>query len=198
MGEKLKLLVLEKKDAFSRIVRFMTKADITLNADEEVILDRWVYCDVQLRQGVKTQDEIVQDLCKQFSISKFTAINDINHTQRLFERARQASKKYLGHIHLDRINQDISRLRDKVYKDDRKPNDDELQTLAKLYDTYTKALLALPDEQIADKQPPPLFIFNLAPGQQLGELPSADEAMKAADDIINMQENGDGVFTIEK
>lgn len=203
---KMSVAVPEKKDAFSRIVRFMTKADITLQSDEELILDRWIYCDVLLRQGVKLHDEIVQDLCATFSISKFTALNDINQTQRLFERARQASKKYLGHLHIERINQDITRLRSvyfSTYTDkegnqrETFPDEKEAAALAKFYDTYTKALEALPDEEVADKQPPPLFIFNLAPGQSVGELPEIEDAMAEADRIINMQENPDGVFEAE-
>lgn len=197
--------VVEKKDAFSRILRFLTLSDVTLNGAEEKILDRWIYCDAMMRQGVKTREEMVDDIKEKWGVSRFTAENDINQTQRLFERSRKASKKYLGHIHLERINQDIQRFRAVIfgtYEDEkgkmqqRCPCEKELTALSRMEDSYTKALDALPDEDVADKQPPPIFNFNMAPGQQLEGVLSPEEAIKAADTIL-MKENGEGVYEMD-
>lgn len=187
-SEKLVVSVPEKKDAFSRILRFMGKSDITLSAQEEVILDRWVYCDVLLRGRIMTHDEVVQKMVDTWSISRFTALNDINQTQRLFERARQVSKKYLLHHHIEQIGLTIQKAAG---------NSEQMELMPKLFDSYTKAIAALPDDHVADKQPPPMFVFNLPAGQQMDAPLSAEEAMKAADELL-MKENSDGVFEVEQ
>jgi hypothetical protein len=204
----LSIALPEKQDAFSRILRFMTKSDISLNSLEEIILDRWVYCDVLLRDGRKTHEEIIEDMRSKWQVSKFTAMNDINQTQRLFERSRQVSKKYLGHIHLERINQDLQKVRASLFEKylDKKsgkekesvPNTFEIQALAKLYDAYTKALQALPDELVSEKQPPPMFVFNVAPGQSLPTPMDPADALAEADRIINMEQNPDGSFEMKE
>lgn len=188
MGKKdLSVLVPEKQDAFSRILRFMTKADVTLTAVEEVILDRWVYCDVLLRSRVRSTDEIIEAIVAKWGVSKYTAINDVNATQKLFAKSRQISKKYLLHHHIEEIGLLIQKagMKEKY-----------MDLMPRLFDSYTKAIEALPDEEVADKQPPPQFIFNLAPGQQLGATLPVDEAMKQADEIL-MKENENGIFEPE-
>lgn len=186
MSKKLAVAVPEKKDAFSRIVRFMDKADITLSADEENIMQRWFYCGALIRQKLMNHEEMVEDLCKKFSISKFTAISDINQTHKLNGRIIQINKKFLLHLHLERIDKVIQSNLSKT---------DALEILPKLFDSYTKAIQAIPEDTTADKQPPPQFIFNLAPGQTIDGVMPAEEALKAADEIL-MKENGDGVYEI--
>lgn len=178
------ILVPEKKDAFTRILRFMTKADITLAADEERILDRWIFVDVLLRLRTKLHEEIVEEVVKRWGVSKFTAINDINFTQRLFERSRQMSKKYLLHQHIEHIGQLIAGTK--------KPD-------PRLLDSYTKAIMAIPEEVVGEKQPPPVFIFNVAPGQTLDGVMDKDEALAAADAMIQDMEAGeDGIYRINE
>lgn len=205
MGNKLNVTVPEKGDAFSRIMRFMTKADITLNVQEEVILDRWVYCDVLMRQGIKGHDEIVEDLKVKFNVSKYTAERDISCTQSLFARSRQVVKKYLAHIHEENARQDLQRVRQQLFykigKDgqlvERKLDATEIMALAKMNDSYTKALMSLPEEEMADILPPPKFFFQLAPDQKIELALTYDDAIKEADAIIDMEENESGVFEIK-
>lgn len=184
----LSVLVPEKQDAFSRILRFMTKSDITLNANEEAILDRWCYCDVLMRSRKKTTDEIVADMVKRWDVSKFTAINDINATQKLFAKSRDVNKKYLLHHHIEQIGLSIQKAGLK---------DTNLELMPKLFDSYTKAIQALPDDETADKLPPPIMNFFIAPGQQLSGVPTIEDAIAQADEIL-MQANVDGVYEIKK
>lgn len=172
-----------KANAFNRILRFMTKADITLTASEEGILHRWIYCDTLQRQRQKTHDEIVEEMQTKWCISRFTAENDMVATQRLFARSRAVSKEYLLHTHIENIGLLIQK---------KGPNVDP-----KLLDSYTKAVMALPEAETADKMPPPQFIFNLAPGQEITQPLQLEDALNEAAEIIDMEENADGVFEAE-
>lgn len=198
---KLPVVPAEKKDAFTRILQFLTKADITLNPDEEIILDRWIYCDAQLRGRKMGQDEIIEAIKQKWGVSKYTAMNDINQCMRLFERSRQVSKKYLLHHHIEEIGKVIAAVSGgvKVFNPITKTESDfiDYALLPRLFDSYTKAIEALPDDQVSDPKHPPIFKFILAGGGQINPGISAEEAMKMADTIL-MQENTDGVFSIEE
>jgi hypothetical protein len=104
-----------KKDAKSRIVRFLTKTDITLNSEEEKILARWEKADFLMRQGMAYAD-IILKLTGDFQISKFTADNDISSAQEVFARSRKLNKRYLAHLHLEDIMQDLKLIRKKLFQ----------------------------------------------------------------------------------
>lgn len=169
----------EKNDAFTKILRFMTDADIVLSAEEEKILDRWIYCDVLLRQRKFKEEDIIDKIKDKFSVSKFTARNDIYKAQALFEGARKVSKTYLLHHHIEDIALHIERIKfDKSLS----------HLLPKLYDSYTKAVLALPDETNKNVLPPPVFMFNVVQGQEIKKPMSFEEARAAAQKKLNRSE----------
>jgi hypothetical protein len=207
MGKKdLSVLVPEKHDAFTRIVRWYSKSDITLLAQEEAILNRWIYCDALMREGSKAYEEMVADVEAKFAVSKFTARKDIDSAMQLFARVRNISKKYLLHIHAENINSDLQKIRKRLFThtdkktgktEEQIPDDKNISALAKLNDSYTKAIVALPDEQNEDPLPPPKFIFQLAPGQTIEVGMSYDDAAKFADNIVDLEENAEGVYTTE-
>jgi transcriptional regulator with XRE-family HTH domain len=154
-----------KKDAKSRIVRFLTKTDITLNSEEEKILARWEKADFLMRQGMAYAD-IILKLTGDFQISKFTADNDISSAQEVFARSRKLNKRYLAHLHLEDIMQDLKLIRKKLFKlengEQTIPDEKEMMALAKLHDSYTRQLNAIPDDiQHSDVQKP-VIIFELA------------------------------------
>jgi hypothetical protein len=154
-----------KKDAKSRIVRFLTKTDITLNSEEEKILARWEKADFLMRQGMAYTD-IILKLTGDFQISKFTADNDISSAQEVFARSRKLNKRYLAHLHLEDIMQDLKLIRKKLFQISEGqqciPDEKEMMALAKLHDSYTRQLNAIPDDiQHSDVQKP-VIIFELA------------------------------------
>lgn len=190
-----------KREAFVAIRRFMCDGDITLRQDEEEILNRWIYADALLRAKEKDEDAMIRDIADKFGISPTTARTDIANAQRLFADARKLNKKYLIHLHLQRIDEDIQKIRKRLFKAntidgkeiDSVPDAKETASLAKLFETYTYTLNSIPDETILDKTPPPVFQFILAPGQIIEKPMDADEAMRKADEIL-MKEREDGVY----
>jgi hypothetical protein len=190
-----------KREAFTAILRFMTKEDVQLTVDEEKILTRWIFCDALLRNK-KSEDNIIQDIADNFSVSVFTARNDIYYTQQLFAKSRQLIKKYLIHQHLERIDKDLEAVRKRMFEPvmdgegNPKPlfiDAKELSALAKLHEVYTYTLNSIPEETVKDKMPPPIFQFTLPPNQVIQQPLTIEDAMKRADDII-MKENSEGIF----
>lgn len=165
----------EKATAFNNILRFMTDADIVLSAKEEVILDRWIYCDTMLRSRKWLDDDIIDKVVAKFSVSKFTARNDIYQAQSLFGSCRKYSKRYLLYNHAQDIAMQIERI---------KYDKSLAHLLPKLNDSYTKALNALPDEIKKSTLPPPVFKFMVVKGQHLPAGMDYDAAMAMADQLI--------------
>lgn len=181
-----------KMDAFTRISQFMTGKPVTLNADEETILNRWIYTDQVMRANRMTTDEVCTDLESKFHIHKSTALGDIRNAQKLFALSRSINKQYVGHLHLERINKDIEDLRERLFwqpgpvdgvKVSRVPDGKEMMALARLHEAYNHALQALPSEQKADKMPPPIFNFNLV-GGDIPTTMTLDEAIDQADKLL--------------
>lgn len=165
----------DKNDAFSRILRFMTDADIVLSSQEEIILNRWIYCDTQIRLRKFTEDQIISDIVEKYAVSKFTARNDYYQTQSLFEATRKVSKKYLLIHHAERIALQIQKAED----------DKNYDILPKLNDSYTKAMAAIPDNLNKETTPPPILFFNVVNGQEIQKPMSIDEARAAAKRKLN-------------
>jgi len=190
----------KKREAFTAILRFMTKEDVSLTIEEEKILGRWIFCDALLRQKLYNEDTIIEKLIEAYTISKFTARNDINYTQRLFSKSRSLIKKYLIHLHLERIDSDIQNARQRIFTTDidektgkvvfNSADPKELIALAKLHEVYTYTLNSIPEEQDKDIMPPPIFQFILAPGQVINRAMELEEALKKADIIIMKEANG--------
>lgn len=186
----------KKRDAFTAILRFLTSEDIDLLVDEQSILNRWIYCDALLREKKKNEAEIITEICQQFKVSIFTARNDIGYTQQLFAKSRKIVKKYLIDHHLKRMDEDLEKMRTKIFRENYSPDAKEYAALAKMHETYTYTLNSVPEDSDNKVQPPPIFQFILAPGQVINKPMELDDAMKAADAIINMKEEG-GVYVAE-
>lgn len=193
-------LLPKKRDAFKAILRFLTDADVKLRVEEESILKRWEHCDLLLRAKSKTEQQIIDDIAERFSVSVYTARNDIYHTQNLFAKSRQINKKYLIHHHLERIDRDIQLIRSQIFSkgNDGKisiPDPKQQAALAKLYETYTYTLNCVPEDSLEDRQPPPIFNFLLAPGQLIEAPMQLDDALAKADAIL-LKKNKAGVYSM--
>jgi len=205
MMDKRPALLPKKREAFIAIKRFMMDGDVTLRDEEEKILNRWIFTDALLKAKDLDEEGMIAKIVEQFTVSPFTARNDIYYTQRLFADSRKIVKKYLIHHHLDRIDQDIQRLRKLLFNNKKKVGEDvydyvpdakELAALAKLHETYTYTLNSMPEDAQLDKQPPPVFQFILAPGQVIDKPMMLEDAKKQATDII-MKQNPDGTYEAE-
>lgn len=169
----------DKNDAYTRILRFATKADIVLTAADELIFDRWTYCNTLIKSRRFSDDDIIDKVREKFGVSKFTARNDISQTQKLFGAAMTFSKKYLLYHHAQDIGQTIER-----YKFDKSL----VHLLPKLMDSYTKALSAIPEDKTEDPLPPPVFNFNIVQGQNIEGTMPFDDAMAQARALIQEDE----------
>lgn len=197
-------LLPKKRDAFVAIKRFMCDGGVTLKVEEESILNRWIFCDALLRAKDDDEESIIKKIAEKFNVSTFTARNDIGYTQRMFADARKINKRYLIHHHLQRIDEDIQRMRKNLFEvvtDDQGkqtqciPTSKELAAYAKLLETYTYTLNSIPEDVQVDKQPPPIFNFLLAPGQLIEAPLQLDDALAKADAIL-LKKNKNGVYSM--
>lgn len=194
----------KKREAFVAIKRFMCEGDVTLKVEEEEILNRWIYCDALLRAKEDNEESIIDKLMENFNISHGTASRDIVNTQRLFADARRINKKYLIHHHLQRIDEDIQKIRKQLFSKVKSdgieiqniPDSKEMAAYARLLESYTYTLNSIPEDIQADKQPPPIFQFILAPGQVIEKPMEIDAAQSKADELI-LKQNPEGVYQIE-
>lgn len=194
-----------KRDAFIAIKRFMTDGDINLKIEEEEILNRWIYCDALLRAKELNEEAIVKKLTEGYGIAPITARRDIESTQKLFADVRKINKKYLIKHHLDRIDEDIQKMRKRLFihvdKDGKEtevtPDAKELAAYSKLLEAYTYTLNSVPEEAQKDPLPPPIFNFQLAPGQVIEKPMSVDEALAEAE-ITTLEPDQEGVYQMEE
>ncbi len=197
------LLLPGKRDAYKAIRRFMCDGDVDLKVDEEIILNRWIYADLLMRAKELNEDEMIAKIIEKFEVSVFTARNDLGNAQKLFADARKINKKYLIHHHLQRIDEDIQKIRKQLFKTSTIagkevnciPDSKEMASLAKLFESYTYTLNSIPDEAEVDKTPPPVFQFILPPGQTIENPMQLEDALKKAEDLIK---NKDGVYEINE
>jgi len=174
----------EKNSAYNRILRFYTDDDsgIVLSADEEQLLKRWQYCDRLLLQRKFKSEQIADKIKAQFGVSSHTAQNDIAKTQLLFGAARRASKQYLLIHHAEDIALQIERI---------KYDKSLAHLLPKLYDAYTKAVAALPEEQNKNILPPPVFLFTTPDGQPIAKPMGIEEARAKAKEKLQQIKDAD-------
>ena len=192
-----------KRDAYKAIKRFMCDGDVDLKVEEEFILNRWIYADSLMRSKEYGEDEMVRKIVEKFEVSVFTARNDLGNAQKLFADARKINKKYLIHHHLQRIDEDIQKIRKQLFKTatiagkeiNCIPDAKEMASLAKLFESYTYTLNSIPDEAEMDKTPPPVFQFILPPGQVIQSPMDLEDAMRKAEELTK---NEDGVYEINE
>lgn len=168
----------KKNSAFERIQRFLSDGDVVLLATEEEIMQRWIYCHKQLIQRKFTDGQIVDKVVENFGVSSYTARNDIYQAQALFGSIIKANKKYLLYNHAEHILLTIE-----TFKTDKSL----VYLLPKLFDSYTKAVVAIPEEINRDRQPPPTMNFFILPGQQVNSTKSFEDAVAAIYERNNQQ-----------
>jgi hypothetical protein len=177
--------------------------DILLNSEEEHILSRWEFASKRLEEKMPW-NELRQALVDEYAISRYTAENDIAAAQEIFGRTRRISKRFLLHLQLERLDQDIEKYRKSIFTTidketgavtERNPDEKEMAALARMHDVYVKALDAIPEDISKTKMPPPVFVFQLPEGQTLQPTMSFADAMKAAEELIeDLNQNEDGSY----
>jgi hypothetical protein len=188
------LMKAERRDVKSRIEKMLAGDDILLSAEENKILARWEMADQLLSAKDLTWNEIRERLCNEFGVGRHTAELDISSAQEIFGRSKRISKRYLIHLHLDRMDRDIEKIRKGLFTrpvdgvegitQSRQPDEKEIIALAKIYDAYTKALCAIPEDINKNTLPPPVLMFNLPAGTTITPAMNFDKAMQLADEIL--------------
>lgn len=187
----------QKGDLKTRIGKFLAGEKILLNSEEEKILARWETANELLIAKEKTWLQIRNHIVNIFGVSKFTAENDICNAQEVFGSNRKVNKRFLLHLHLDRMDKDIERIREGLFyieddelnvKKNRTPNAKEIAALARLNEAYTYTLNSVPDDADRSKLSPPIYVFKLPDGVSIMQPMSVEAAMKGADEYVNFEE----------
>lgn len=170
----------------SRIIRYKTEGDIVLESHEELSLLRWEYAD-ELYRMRKTEDEIVEALRTRFGVSTHRAHLDMRSAQDVFARSRSINKKYVGHLHLQRIERMINFVEKKYYENKKQPDSKELSALTKLYESYTYTLNALPEDKENRDPKPTIIVCAPVSGQSIVTDVSFEDAMN--DDLDEKEQD---------
>ncbi len=185
----MKLIKQDKpRSSVEAIIRFMSKADIVLNSEQENLFVRLCYTDTLLRSRKYKRDTVIDMLRKRFGISPYRANQDITDAHKAFGETRKLNKNYLISHHIDEIGMQIQLVKESG----------RLELLPKLNDNYTYALNSIPVQYEPEDHAPAkvIFVYNGAtPVQQdtLTELlQQADNYIKASksDDYIDYEESG--------
>jgi hypothetical protein len=169
-----------KDDAYSRILRYMQyPEDVVLTSKEEQILDRWIFCNVMLKDRKTRLEDIIEKISSKFSVSKFTARNDIGFTTALFVEARKISKEYLLYNHIEDIGLTIEKW---------KLDKSLAPFVPKLLHEYTIAVSKLPDQIQKREKPKVVNNFFVVQGQDLQAPMDYEDAFKEADKMIEADE----------
>lgn len=175
----------------SRIIRFLTKGNITLTSNEEKALACWEDIDHHLRCGIEYPDILLKITLK-WGISRTTFNAYYSNTQEVFSRSRRLNKKYHIHLQAELMEQDIRKYRKSIfeYQDPKtkeiipvSPDAKDMMALAKLYDARAKLLSQLPDESEIVEIPKPVTIYQL-PGEDVLQLPMSIEKALALTDKL--------------
>jgi len=181
---------MSKIDAKTRIIRYLTKSDITLTAEEETILARWEHIDLLHRQALSYTDILLKHTLK-FNVSKFTTNNDITAAQEVFARSRKLNKRYLAHLHIEQLQDDLKRIREGFFKIDAETGKYEtlshkdVAALARIHEAYTYQINSLPEDQQTPDVPKPVIQYNLVGVNNQPLLMDINTAMELADKFIN-------------
>lgn len=200
----MRMQLQQRGDAKTRIGKFLAGEKILLNSEEEKILARWETASELMIKKELTWLQIRDHIVGTFGVSKFTAENDISNAQEVYGTNRKINKRFLLHLHLDRMDKDIERIRDGLfyYEDDdlkvkrnRTPDAKEMAALARLNEAYTYTVNSIPEDADRSKLPPPIYVFKLPDGISITQPMSVADALKAADEYINYEEIKDNGAT---
>jgi hypothetical protein len=162
------ILTTEKENSFSRIMRFLTDGDISLKPQEETILARLNHSYKLQLQRKFTERQVCEKIQTIYQVSYWTAQSDYYQAQALFGGAIKTNKKFVLHHHAESIM---------VFIEQCKIDKSLVALVPKLMDSYTKAILAIPDEINKDKLPPPVMLFAVIDGQSIPVPKTFDQAM---------------------
>jgi hypothetical protein len=168
MRKSKEVITTEKENAFARILRFLTDGDITLNPSEEQIVARLNHSYKLQLQRKYTERQVCEKIQSIYQVSQWTAQNDYYQAQALFGGAIKTNKKFVLHHHAESIM---------VFIDQCKTDKSLVHLIPKLMDSYTKAIVAIPDEINKDKLPPPVMLFAVIEGQSISMPKTFDQAM---------------------
>lgn len=174
----MKQLLENKQVARDKIIQFLMHGNITLHADEERMMTRWLYADALIRGKRLKRDEIVSEITKKFEVSKFTADADIRNAHAVFARSRQINRSYL----LGNLIEDIT-----LYIEKAKRDPDLKKIVPNLYKELRAAIADLPDEMADDKLPPSVIMFKLFDPEKFKTGMTPEEAMAKAKDFLKKQ-----------
>jgi predicted O-linked N-acetylglucosamine transferase (SPINDLY family) len=181
--------------AKERIKAFLLGDQVILNSEEVTILARWEKADLMYRTG-HPYDEIIKALTEApYSVSRFTAQNDLHTCMELFAAARKVNKKYILYLKYERQMQDIEKYRKMIYNKEEwiealqkfvtmPPDHKEMMALAKLEEAATYTLNSLPSDPEKAPSMPTKVVLNLVQGEQIMEEMPLHEVLKLADSYM--------------
>jgi hypothetical protein len=160
-----------KKSLVETIIDYLTAEEGTvhLNDEQEEKLQRIYKIDELYSMHRYTKKELLNVHCKHFGQTFNSSRQDLEDAGVVFGTAKKSNKRYRLAMHVDRIE-------DIVIKLMRSPN---IEHLAKMMDTLTKAITALPEDSEGAKQMPTM-IFNITQNNVSLTEVKESEAMSAA------------------
>ncbi len=179
-GSELTIREKEKTDAISRIQRFMSNQEsgVVLTGEEEKILSRLIYANALLSERKYNQEAIIERIREKFSVSPWTARNDIDNTYSLFSSVTEDYKRYTLKHHIEDIEKKIRQWE----------NDKSMaHLLPKLYEARTRAIVAMPVKLERPDLPPPVIVLNLT-GNIIQSGLTADQARAQADELLKFED----------
>ncbi|MGN6477255.1 MAG: hypothetical protein ACTHKV_08515 [Flavipsychrobacter sp.] len=176
-----------KEDAYNKILAYMKSPEENiLTSVEENILFRWTFCHTLLRDRKLKTEDIIEKIADRFSVSKFTARNDIGYTQALYVEATNFNKEYHFHQHIEDMKLMIEK-----WKGDKSL----APFVPKLLHEYTLALSKLPETIRNNDKPTVINNFFVVEGQKVQAPLDYEDAHRHADQIL--EKEGDGIEDID-
>lgn len=141
-----------KKSNIEAIVDYLVGAEgsVVLTDLQEAMMKRMRKADDLLYSGHHTHKEVADIIAKMFNQSRTQSRTDIENAKFVFGSTRKANKPYLLALHTERIESAIV-MAQRAGRHDLVP---------KLFDSYTKAARALPDDPDESNESTAI-IFNL-------------------------------------
>lgn len=182
MAKSVQILIPEKKDAMTRIKKFMSKEEsgIELTAKEEAILNRLIFANALLSEKKYTREEIAQKIKDRFGVALYTARNDIDASYSLFVTITEDYKRFALFHHIEDINATIREW----------SNDKSLAPmLPKLFAEKTRAIAQMPVTVQSPDVAAPVIIINTTTG--VTSPMDIASALEEADKLIEFEKNHD-------
>jgi hypothetical protein len=170
----------QPKNDVEAVIQYLVNDSVKLTQSQDALCTRLIRVDGLLRSRKHTTDQIIEEIMKQFEVTRYRAEQDIYDCQKVFGATRKLSKSYLISHHLEDIGLMIKKCEDAKKWD----------LLPKLFDNYTYALNSLPVEEDPKEAPPAqiTFVFQGAPPVEQKPL---GEVLQEADKLLKPSVNGE-------